>query len=404
MPTADLVPLAAIDSFTAPIRAILQQFWITSAEEYLSVLTMPNAQDQTNEAALQRLLGLDQASMDTLYQAAKAAAPGLAFDISDDTWEPLGGCLFDPQDLAIGISYTAGEPPPDTLLARGVWPAGDQGQRNTCVAFTAAAMFQLLAGGAPDRSAQFLFWAGKQFDDPNDGSGMRPAAVFQALAQHGACAEALWPYNPLRVYRQSQPRSEDVPQGPPPQAALDDARQHRIAGHQRLNPRDVSAICEVVHQGHAVLIGLPFHHYWTRGVHGRLGRIRPPINAGEPLLGGHAMAVVGFRADPQAPGGGYLVVRNSWGLQCGPENADGPGYCHIPYALISEHNLAAYYITAAAQSSPPPSAGARLAAAPDAAGAAADDLAAARALLARIQSEVAELSRLLARIGEGAHE
>jgi len=403
MPVADLVPLESIDAFPAPVRAILKQFWITTAEEYLSVLLLPNTLDETNEAALQRMFGLDKARMDALYEAAKRAVPGFAFDAAGDEQEPLGGCLFDEQDLDEPLSFSASEPPPDTLLEGAIWPIEHQGWRNTCVAFTIAAMYRLLAKQPVELSKQYIFWAGKQHENPPDPRGMHPASAFRALVEGGACREVHWPYNPHQIFQQT-PFREDVTQGPPPQAALDDAPYQRIIDFKSLHPRDVSAICEAVYQGHAVLIGMPFHRYWTQSFQGKtLGRIRPPINEGEELILGHAMCVVGFRADPDAPGDGYFIVRNSWGLFCGAENEDGPGYCHIPYAMITEFNRVAYYITEIAQ--PSAAEPTSLAAAPpDTPGKPSGDLAAARALLARIQSDVAEVRRLLDRIEGAGHE
>jgi hypothetical protein len=44
-------------------------------------------------------------------------------------------------------------------------------------------------------------------------------------------------------------------------------------------------------------------------------------------LGGHFMAIVGYRVDPTVEGGGYLKVKNSWGKNCG----EG-GFQYIPFA------------------------------------------------------------------------
>ena len=400
----ELVPLSTIDGFTPGIRAKLQTYWITSAQEFLDILVRPLGSNLTGETFLRSQLGLDENGMNELYAVAKAAVPAFSFDATGEDEEVVGGCLFDEADLALPLSYAAGEPPPDTLLGPPAWPAEDQGRRNTCVAFTSLAMYRVLAQSGDDLSEQFLFWAAKEYEDPNDARGLLPASAFKALQERGVCLEEHWPYNPNPLYRQP-PMDENVPQGPPPQPALDNAPRRRILSYQTLNPRDIDAIREEIYRGHPVLIGMPYHRYWAQGWQGRmLGRIRPPMTGGEELTGGHAMCALGFRADPEAPGGGYFVVRNSWGTKCGAENEDGIGYCHIPYSLISDYNLAAYSITLLADASAVPvshTAPSETDMAEPVGSAPGEDLAEAQALLARIQADVAQLSALLAKMAGG---
>mgnify|MGYP001766057821 CR=1 FL=1 len=42
--------------------------------------------------------------------------------------------------------------------------------------------------------------------------------------------------------------------------------------------------------------------------------------------GGHALAIVGYKDDNNIKGGGYFIVKNSWGADCGDH-----GYQYIPY-------------------------------------------------------------------------
>jgi hypothetical protein len=47
--------------------------------------------------------------------------------------------------------------------------------------------------------------------------------------------------------------------------------------------------------------------------------------------GGHAMAVVGYSLDESIAGGGYLILKNSWGADCGDN-----GYQYFPLSLCKK--------------------------------------------------------------------
>ena len=50
--------------------------------------------------------------------------------------------------------------------------------------------------------------------------------------------------------------------------------------------------------------------------------------------GGHAMSIVGYRMDPAASGGAYLILRNSWGTDCGDS-----GYLYFPVGLCEANKM-----------------------------------------------------------------
>lgn len=50
------------------------------------------------------------------------------------------------------------------------------------------------------------------------------------------------------------------------------------------------------------------------------------VTASGKSLGGHAVDPVGYEVDPAAPGGGWWIVRNSWGAGWG-----AAGYCLLPF-------------------------------------------------------------------------
>jgi hypothetical protein len=57
-------------------------------------------------------------------------------------------------------------------------------------------------------------------------------------------------------------------------------------------------------------------------------------NTGPLPNSGHALAVVGYELDPATPGGGSLLLKNSWGPNCG----DG-GYQWVPFNLCSKAGM-----------------------------------------------------------------
>lgn len=50
--------------------------------------------------------------------------------------------------------------------------------------------------------------------------------------------------------------------------------------------------------------------------------------------GGHALGIVGYRDDMEVSGGGYFIIKNSWGDQCGDH-----GYQYIPYSYCTRADM-----------------------------------------------------------------
>jgi hypothetical protein len=54
------------------------------------------------------------------------------------------------------------------------------------------------------------------------------------------------------------------------------------------------------------------------------------------MIGGHSMCFVGYQDDANSPGGGYFILRNSWGSGWAPDSPHGAGYGTIPYEYIQK--------------------------------------------------------------------
>jgi C1A family cysteine protease len=55
--------------------------------------------------------------------------------------------------------------------------------------------------------------------------------------------------------------------------------------------------------------------------------------------GNHVMAAVGYHLDSSVAGGGYFILKNSWGPDCGDH-----GYHYYPFALCQRNDLYCYFI------------------------------------------------------------
>lgn len=332
----ELTPLDRLSGLDAPLRKKLADYWITSVEEFVSTARASNQQYQSGRAALAVALGVGD---DRLKGLIDAALPLLPADVSFSVPVELevGDGLF--LDNYRDVDSAAFGPPP--ALPEKVEPlaalpkAAFQGVRNSCVAFTLAAIYQILSKDNTDLSEQFLYWACKSRDKIPGDVGTDPLLAMRILQETGICTEATWPYKPA-------PSDNANPGlGPPPTLAVDEAKLRRIKRFQQLPAKDFRQIKAALTAGKPVLIGLPIWEHWQGAWQGQsLGRLRAPL-PGERRKGGHAMCVLGYRDDAAAPGGGYFIVRNSWGPQWAKDNPDGAGYCHVPYRVIFEQGLAA---------------------------------------------------------------
>ncbi len=333
-----LTALDTIAPFDEGIRSQLATYWITSAEEFVSTARSGNQQHGSGLVALSKALTIPQERVRELVMAAQTAMPaGTSFDVGVEL-HVGDGAIFEGMQAVPAPSFAVPitlpekvEPPPELPLPQ------QQGIRHTCVAFTLVAMYQHATGDTSDLSEQFLYWACKEYDGIPTIKGTLPDKAMAVLRDVGVCAETLWPYVA------EQQASEG--QGPPPDAAVQDAQNRRITGFSGLTFKDVRQIKAALAAGKAVLLGLPIHEHWLGSWQSRtLGKVRHPLPGENTNMGGHAMCAVGYRDDPSAPGGGYFIVRNSWGTTWGSDNLDGAGHAHIPYRVVFDHNLAAFVI------------------------------------------------------------
>jgi len=312
-------------------------YWITTVGDFLSAVLNAGLEAGFEEAFGQprdRVEDLARALMGMLPQqdAGALQAPG---DYA------LGALLDEDDGMALGAPGTlAGlELPGDVILVDEMPPVFDQGRRGTCVACAASAVnewYQARRLRKDPLSPQHLYFECKERDGyPGEGTYLRVAAAI--LEELGECTAATWPYNPSVV-----PGNEG--QGPPPARAAEEASEYRLYEPYKVLGNDIRGMKTVVAgferhgqqlDGRPFFFGAVLYPSFLGGQTAENGKVLMPLPHERPA-GGHAMVVMGYR-DGHAPGGGYFIVRNSWGPGWASANPDGPGNCWMPYAYFERY-------------------------------------------------------------------
>jgi hypothetical protein len=333
----DLTPLERLTAMPPALRARLAaDYWITSVEELVATARASNQEHGDGETALAVAMDVPAPELAGMIdEAFQHLPPGVSFDTPVELEFGSGLILDDYRDdeaasFSVPFSLPAAVEPLFVLP-----PPRNQGQRNSCVAFALAAGFQILSKDPTLLSEQFLYWAAKAADGVRGDVGTNPITAARQLQALGICTDAAWPYAPA-------PSDHANPgHGPPPPSAQAEAPLRRLSSFKQLPATNSDAHRAALAGGQPVLIGLQIREHWTGSWQGsNLGRLRAAL-PGERRREGHAMLLVGYRDDASAPGGGYFIVRNSWGAGWAKENRDGPGLCHVPYRLIDDNGLAA---------------------------------------------------------------
>ncbi|HEY0551939.1 MAG TPA: C1 family peptidase [Verrucomicrobiae bacterium] len=212
----------------------------------------------------------------------------------------------------------------------------NQLHRATSVAFaTCAAMEYIFARERNlrlDLSEQWQYWNCKRCDGEPKSQGTSLRWSFYLAARDGICEEEHWPYDVM-----DDPSNRDP--NPPPSAAVN-AVKHKMPRFIDVPaPKDVNVLKGLLSRGQPIAFAIPMFASVEEDVNTRLtGNILVPAETETPLPLGHAMVLVGYADDAEFAGGGYFIVRNSWGTRWGSQCPFGAGYGTIPYRFIERYN------------------------------------------------------------------
>lgn len=324
--------LTQVPNFPKAAADQLAQLWLTTAEELMSA-----ASQSGGPQSLQTYLNASAADVQAMIELAQAAVPqGVSFFDEEDIELPLGAILDENVPPADAEPSSFADLPEKVDLTPHMPPVRNQGFRGTCVAHSVTAYREYLLGDqstGANLSEQFLYCEAKQRDGfPGDGTWIRVA--MGVLKDVGICREETWPYNP-------NPNPANIGQGPVPANAETEANGFKVVDITCLNATWVDTLRQAIAGGLPVSFGVKVYTSMQRPNSYRVGDVRLPL-PGERSLGGHAMLAVGYEDDPEVPGGGYFIVRNSWGEAFGHDGEVSPGYCRIPYQYFRQEGAEAY--------------------------------------------------------------
>ena len=300
-------------------------------------------------------------------------------------------------DFSVPMYTKSPDYPNEVDLAGGMPPVYDQGRRGTCMAQSITALAEYYFHNNYRLSQQFIYWAIKRVDgkekelrqwlsDPKadekfkeffetrkrlaEHSGDAPDSeadsiytleqaeeeyretfaganvkdAVRALEEYGICEYDLMPYAKSPVYQteaQSPELQDEDLLARIMQEPLANAATHKIPDRiQILTGNSVDTYRRVLSGAGGkrpmpLVICLSLFKSLCSNYAKKTGWFSLPLPEDE-FMGGHAMLAVGYKDTPMSPGGGYLIVRNSWGSSWAWDSKHS-GYARVPYAYVENY-------------------------------------------------------------------
>jgi len=228
------------------------------------------------------------------------------------------GCIHDPLDLR-DFHFSVAAPrtlPPSVDLRRWCSPVRDQGQLGSCTGFAVEALREFIfrKTDLTTLSPLFIYYEERVLENTvKYDAGATIRSGMKVLNKQGVCPEIDWPYTIVK-YKKA-----------PTKTAVKHALKYKIAAYSRVQVTALD-IKNALSLGNGVVLGFDVYESFESEAVATTG-IMPMPKQGEALLGGHAVFACGYVDNPAFAGGGYFIVKNSWGHGWGSF-----GYFQMPYA------------------------------------------------------------------------
>lgn len=218
-----------------------------------------------------------------------------------------------------------GSLPPRIDLRPNDGPIFDQGQLGSCTGNAISGHMQYLYKRSNitfTPSRLFIYYNERLIEGTvNTDSGALIRDGIKSVNKQGACSETTWPYDITKWRRK------------PSIGSYKEALQHQSVEYLRLDG-SITQIKQCLADGFPFVFGFTVYDSFESPEVARTG-IMPMPTPKDAFMGGHAVMAVGYDNDR-----GVVIVRNSWGTSWGDH-----GYFYMPYAYITNPNLAADFWT-----------------------------------------------------------
>jgi C1A family cysteine protease len=202
-------------------------------------------------------------------------------------------------------------------------PIEDQGNLGSCTGNAVAGVVEYLdrkSGKNLDVSRLFIYYEERVLEGSvNFDAGAYIRDGIKVVNKKGAPLESIWPYNINKFSTR------------PNQAAYTDALKRTVGTYEKCTNFD--AIKNALARGFPVVVGFDvYESFYNIGSNGIMSY--PNVNT-EELLGGHAVAIVGYNDNTSR-----FIVRNSWGTSWADR-----GYFYMPYRVIQNTTMSSDFWT-----------------------------------------------------------
>ncbi len=229
----------------------------------------------------------------------------------------------DHRDMVYSLPAEPKALPPIVNLVPQCQPVYDQGNLGSCTAHAAAACYEFTEieeghqHGVPAR-LQIYYSTRRLQGTVRQDSGASIRTTFKAIARDGYSRDSRYPYK-VQYFKSL-----------PPAAVWKDAASCRPGALGKAYvrvPQGLMTLQTMLAEGNPVAFGFSVPESFMSEAMAKRGVMSMP-QAGERVVGGHAVALVGYDAVQ-----GLFLVRNSWGAGWGQN-----GYFTAPAAFIVDPN------------------------------------------------------------------